>query len=113
MDSSHLPVVRDVDPSPHERFRADSLYAAFLCLCAGQSIDPNLIASRQEVGELYRALSSGEPIDDHPLTTGWRRDAAGAALIDLITGKRRIQVQWDTMMRASTMPIDAATNLSE
>jgi ribonuclease D len=109
----NLPQVRDYEPTPRQRFAADAVFAAFQCLCAGQSIDPALIASRQEVGELYRALSSGEPIDDHPLTTGWRRDAAGAALIDLITGKRRMQVQWDTMMRSSTMPIDAATNLSE
>ncbi len=99
-DPGDLPVVRDADPSPQQRFRADSLYAAFLCLCAGQSIDPNLIASRQEVGEFFRAVTAGEPTASHPLMTGWRRDAAGQAIIDLLSGKLKMQLRWDQVLKA-------------
>jgi ribonuclease D len=102
MDASHLPVVRDVDPSPQQRFRADSLYAAFLCLCAGQSIDPNLIASRQEVGEFFRAVIAGEAVDTHSLMTSWRRDAAGQAIIDLLSGKLKMHLGWEQVLKTRT-----------
>jgi ribonuclease D len=101
MPATDLPVQRDVEPTPQERFRADALFAAFLCLCAGQAIDPSLLASRQEVGELFRAVNSGESFEHHGLLTGWRREAAGQALVDLIQGKMHMQLQWDQMLKTT------------
>jgi ribonuclease D len=99
--TADLPVQRDYEPTPQQRFRADALFAAFLCLCAGQSIDPSLVASRQEVGELFRAITAGESLEHHGLLTGWRREAAGQALIDLIQGKLRLQLEWDQMLKTT------------
>jgi ribonuclease D len=103
MDASHLPVLREADPSPQQRFRADSLYAAFLCLCAGRSIDPNLIASRQEVGEFFRSILAGESVEAHSLMTSWRRHAAGQAIIDLIGGKLTVNLGWKQMLWANVL----------
>ena len=103
MPVGDLPVQRDVEPTPQQRFRADALFAAFLCLCAGQSIDPSLIASRQEVGELFRAISAGESLESHGLLTGWRREAAGQALVDLIEGKLQMQLSWDQMLKTTVV----------
>jgi ribonuclease D len=89
-----LPVQRDFEPTPQQRFRADSLFAAFLCLCSGQSIDPALVASRQEVGELFRAVMASEPIEDHSMLTGWRGEAVGRAMFDLLQGKLKMQLEW-------------------
>jgi ribonuclease D len=94
-----LPVNREVELSPQQRFRADALHAAFVCLCAGQSIDPGLVASRQEVGDLFRAVTSGEQVEDHSLMTGWRKEAAGRAMIDLLNGKLALQLEWDGGLR--------------
>jgi ribonuclease D len=96
-----LPEQRDVEPTPQQRFRADALFAAFLCLCSGQSIDPGLVASRQEVGELFRAVSAGEPVGQLSILTGWRGQAAGQAMIDLLNGKLSMQLEWDQMLRTS------------
>jgi ribonuclease D len=105
--TTDLPQVREVDPSPQQRFRADALYAAFLCLCAGQSIDPNLIASRQEVGELFRAATGGEAVGTHPLMIGWRREAAGQAILDLIRGKLKMQLEWNQTLRATKSGVES------
>ncbi len=94
-------MVKEVDPSPQQRFRADALYAAFLCLCSGQLIDPNLIASRQEVSDLFRAILAGDNIDSHSLMTGWRREAAGQAIIDLINGKLKLNLEWNQILHAT------------
>jgi ribonuclease D len=101
-----LPVVRDFEPTPQQRFQADALYAAFLCLCAGQSIDPSLVASRQEVGDLFRAITAGETLDgngakqspQHGLLIGWRKEAAGQAILDLLAGKLKLHLHWDQML---------------
>ena len=94
-----LPVARDIEPTPQQRFQTDSVYAAFLCLCAGQSIDPALVASRQEVSDIYRALAGGESAQDHGLLQGWRKEAVGNSLVDLLAGKLRLNVRWDGMLR--------------
>jgi len=101
MPTTSLPASRDFEPTPQQRFRTDALYAAFLCLCAGQSIDPALVASRQEVGELYRAITSGEPIEQQSLLTGWRRQATGQAMLDLLDGKLQMQLEWDEMLKTT------------
>ncbi len=99
--ASELPVVREADPSPQQRFRADALHSAFLCLCAGQSIDHSLIASRQEVGEFFRLTSAGESVENHPLMTGWRRDAAGQAMMDLLNGNLKLHLEWNERLKTT------------
>jgi ribonuclease D len=100
MPTDDLPQVREADPSPQLRFRSDALYAAFLCLCSGQSLDPNLVASRGELGEFFRAINSGESVEEHSLMTGWRRQAAGQAMVDLLAGKLKMTIAWDQTLRA-------------
>jgi ribonuclease D len=103
-----LPVQRDYEPTPRQRFRADALFGAFLCLCSGQAIDPALVASRQEVGEFFRAFSAGESVEHHSILTGWRGEAVGQALLNLLQGKLHMQLQWDQMLNTSTtQPGDA------
>ena len=64
-------------------------------LCAGRSIDPALISSRQEVGEVYRAVAAGSPPPaDAKLLTGWRREAAGQALLDVMAGRLTLTARW-------------------
>jgi ribonuclease D len=88
------PVTRNYEPGPDEKFRADALFYAAQCLSAGQQIDPNLIASRQEIGELFRALSTGNGEPDLRILRGWRRHALGEKLLDLFHGKLTISAHW-------------------
>ncbi len=101
MPTTDLPQIREADPSPQLRFRSDALYAAFLCLCAGQSLDPNLVASRSELSEFFRLIGSGESVAEHPLMTGWRREAAGQAIVDLLEGKLRFNIEWGKTLRTT------------
>jgi ribonuclease D len=101
MPTTDLPQIREADPSPQLRFRSDALYAAFLCLCAGQSLDPNLVASRSELSEFFRLIGSGESVAELPLMTGWRREAAGQAIVDLLEGKLRFNIEWGKTLRTT------------
>jgi ribonuclease D len=103
--AADLPAPRDVEPTPQQRFRADALWSAVQCLCAGRSIDPALVASRQDIGQLYRATEAGEPAPaDLRLLNGWRRDAAGQAVLDLLAGKMKFDVGWKKTLHATSVP---------
>jgi ribonuclease D len=92
--TADLPEIKDYEPTPQQRFRADSLFAVFQCLCAGRSIDPSLLASRQEIGELFRSITGGEKPSKIRLLTGWRREAAGDAVLALMDGKMELNLAW-------------------
>jgi ribonuclease D len=90
----HWPAFANHEPASEEKFRADCLYIASQCLSAAQGIDPALVTSRQEIGEIYRGFSSGEVPGNSRVLRGWRREAVGQALLDLLHGKSRISLQW-------------------
>ncbi|MDB5292111.1 MAG: hypothetical protein JWL69_3352, partial [Phycisphaerales bacterium] len=54
MPAPNLPSGRDPEPTATEKFRSDALFAAAQCICAGLSLDPSLVASRQDVSDFYR-----------------------------------------------------------
>ena len=100
-----LPSQRDSEPTPVEKFRADAIFSITQTLCSGMSIDPSLVASRQEVGEFYRYLTrqrrseksnaadpdtSGLP----RLLQGWRREAVGDKLAQFLAGTSHIDATW-------------------
>ncbi|MGD1275620.1 MAG: ribonuclease D [Tepidisphaeraceae bacterium] len=89
-----LPTVVNHEPTPPDKFRADALHFALQCLCAGRQIDPTLVASRQEIGELYRLWRSGEDPSAMRLLRGWRRQAVGEALLALLRGEQHLSVRW-------------------
>jgi len=89
-----MPSAKSIEPSPSERFRADALWAAAQTISAGKSVDPALVTNRQEIGEFYRAVTTGGPVDQLHLMTGWRREALGEPLMQLIAGKGKVQLEW-------------------
>jgi hypothetical protein len=64
-------------------------------LAAGNSIDPSLVTSRQEIGELARGLSAGKDVSHLRLMKGWRRRAVGEELIRLRGGEVEMQMRCD------------------
>ena len=99
-----LPAGRDIEPMPTERFRSDALWAAAQVICAGRSIDPALVLSRQDGGELYRALASRQELGDLRVMKGWRREALGERLVGLYEGTIRMSVGWsDGSLRAESL----------
>lgn len=73
------------EPTPTERFRASAFHAHFASLCHGKGIDPELIASRQETMALAYAGMAKRPVAEHPILTGWRGEAVGDAVRELLT----------------------------
>ncbi len=90
----NLPQINDYEPSPPARFNAEALWATAQCLAIGRHIDPNLVTSRQEVGELHRRLTAGEPTNTMRIMTAWRRDAMGGPLVSLFNGERTLDAKW-------------------
>jgi hypothetical protein len=65
---------RPREPSPSQKFRADSLWAVAQILCTSRGIDPDLATSRQETSEFYvQHLSDEVPLRSSPD----KRDAPG------------------------------------
>jgi ribonuclease D len=90
-----FPFARHSEPSPTERFRADALWAAAQCICTGQGLDPALVASRQEVGEfLHEATTSRGVSPEQTLLNGWRREALGEKLLELLRGSGDVTLCW-------------------
>ncbi len=82
------------EPTPAERFRADSLWAVVQSLCLGQSFDPNIVASRQDIAELDRALARGADVSHHRLMQGWRGEAIGGRLMQIIRDGKAFSMRW-------------------
>jgi ribonuclease D len=89
-----LPRPSEYEPLPSARFRGDAFWAAAQCLATGSSIDPALLTSRQEIGDLHRRLEAGESTDGMRVTTGWRLDALGGPLLALYRGQRTLNATW-------------------
>jgi ribonuclease D len=101
--TSNLPASRTVEPSPAERFRVDSLWAAAQVICAGQSIDAALVTSRNEIGEFYRAMTNGGDVTSLHFSQGWRREALGEPLTKLMRGETQFGMRWnDGTLRVTT-----------
>jgi len=90
-----LPAQRDTEQSPSEKFRTDALWAAAQCLCAGRSIDPALVTSRQEIVEFTAHVTRPDAAARPPrLLAGWRRDCLGDPLTRLLQGNARLTAAW-------------------
>jgi ribonuclease D len=101
-----LPAVRETEQTPPEKFRTDALWDATQALCAGQGVDVAVVASRQEINDFYqRATAPGAPPTTHRLLHGWRREAVGQTLLNLLAGEGQIQLTWhDATLRAAASP---------
>lgn len=95
LPETDLPETKDNEPTPREKFRTDSIWAVTQCLCAGQSIDVAVVTNRQEINDFYQHLA-GSPTDADPprLLNGWRREAVGQKLHQLISAKTHIELAW-------------------
>ena len=89
-----FPFARSFEPSPTERFRADAVWAAAQCICIGKGIDPALVTSRQEVGDFVRHVNHGREPKESGILKGWRREALGDPLLDLMTREGKVAMEW-------------------
>ena len=93
LPAAQMPAQNNHEPSPSERFRAESLWAAAQAICAGQGIDPALATNRGEVVEFDRKISRGEAVDDTSIMRGWRRKALGEPLLQLHGGTGKFDLR--------------------
>jgi len=94
LSQDQLPAIKGHDPSPTEKFAGDALFYAIQCLCAAQGIDPSLVTSRQEVGELHRLLNAGRDPGNLRILRGWRREAVGNRILELLKGQGELSLCW-------------------
>jgi ribonuclease D len=84
LPAHELPSQNHLEPTPREKFRCDALWATAQACCFDQGIDPNLVASRQEIGEFLRDALQGRDTAQMRLMCGWRKGAVRQKLADLI-----------------------------
>jgi ribonuclease D len=80
-------------PPPH-RFHSDALWGAAQVLCAGEQIDPAIVASRQDLSDFYRALIGGQDLSGLKVMKGWRREVLGDRLVSLHAGESAASLRW-------------------
>lgn len=85
---------KQVEPSPTERFRTESVWAAAQAICLSQGLDPAAAVSRQDIADFDRARAAGEPVDGFKLMQGWRKAALGDPLMSLLAGKGQFALHW-------------------
>ncbi len=90
-----FPFARPQEPTPTERFRGDALWAIAQCICVGQLIDAALVTSRQEIGDFYRLVTGKKDFERLSLMKGWRREALGGPLLEMIQQNKPLSVQWN------------------
>jgi ribonuclease D len=93
--TAELPPQRSSEQSPGERFRSDALWAAAQALCAGNRVDPAIVTSRQDMADFYHAISAKKELEKHPLMQGWRREALGEPLLELVGGSAVFAMKWE------------------
>ena len=90
-----FPFARTIEPSPTERFRADALWAVAQCICTGKGVDPALVTSRQEIADFLRHAGSARGVENSPVLKGWRREALGEPLVELMTREGNVNLRWE------------------
>ena len=60
--------------------------------CEEQQIATEMVATRAEVGEVVLETVHGREEPRNRLLTGWRRDAVGEEMLDLLRGERSLRV---------------------
>jgi ribonuclease D len=95
VEAEDLPATRQREETPTEKFRADAMRCAIEAMCYGRGIDPSLVASRNEIGEVYRHLMEGEAAGEARLLNGWRLEAFGEPLKAMIADRLAMKIQWD------------------
>jgi ribonuclease D len=80
LPAKDLPVSQHVEPRPRDKFLCDALWSAAQSHCFDRGIDPGLVTSRQEVVDLWHDPKR----EDSRLLRGWRREALGGKLLELL-----------------------------
>ncbi len=106
---------RDAEPPPAEdvpRFETDPKDAPVIALSeslvrsraleAGLAYE--LVASRADLQAIVTAMRDGRPEPDVRTLRGWRRDLAGAELLELLAGRRSLAVVPRRGVRVSDAP---------
>ena len=91
---NQLPSPEPIQETAAERIQIDSLWAVMRGFCMGQSIDPGLVASRQEISAFYRTAAAGNSLAQSPLTTGWRGQLIGPMLTEFLQGTATVKLNW-------------------
>ncbi len=90
-----LPGAKHREETPTEKFRADAMWAAAECLSIGRGIDPNIVANRQDMLDLFRHLTGPSTGEELRLLQGWRREAIAEPLIKLLKGEATFRLAWE------------------
>jgi ribonuclease D len=84
LPASQWPQHQHAEPLPREKFQCDAIWAAGQSECFSRGVDPSLVGSRQELGDLWRDIAAGGSGDGLRIMHGWRHELLGEKLLKMI-----------------------------
>ena len=85
---------KEPETPPSHKFAATSLHALFAAACHARGLDPDLICKRTAILDLATDVLAGRAEADEQFLDGWRDEACGDMLQDLLAGAT-VKVKWD------------------
>ena len=77
--------------------RVDLALGLIKGVCQSAQLDPALIGNRADITAFVIKAQSNE-VSDHPIMNGWQREFIGNELLDVLQGKRAIQINSETKL---------------
>lgn len=94
------PILHLPEETPTERFAIDALWDLVQTWCHGRSIDPAIVASRNEIARFMRERFAGRA-SNAPILRGWRGELLGQHLLDFLASRKELTLRWtDGALRA-------------
>lgn len=81
----HTGEYRKNEELPHQQFRTDAVCSLVQSICFSRGIDPALVLTRSEVGELLQRLRDGQDLSASRLMQGWRKELVGEMIGRLVS----------------------------
>ncbi len=91
--SEQWPELPSQEDAPHEEVLLSLLAAVLRDYCNRSDLAFSLVGKKQDLRSLVRTHTRGEKEPaDHPLASGWRKEAVGELLGSILAGERSIRV---------------------
>lgn len=94
--------LRKTDELPRQQFQTDAIFAVAQAVCLARGVDPQLVFTRGDLGEMLSAIRNRTGLDEVKLMQGWRRELVGEVVAKLCTKGGEIGVAVNAMELSTT-----------
>ncbi len=83
----------------------ETLWVAAQVICLGQSVNPSLVTTQNEILAIARQAHRGKSLDQHALMLGWHGECLGKKLAAFVRGELKVDLTMvEESLRAEFLP---------